>query len=69
MPQTHTGDIVESPLKLGGAALGIVGFIAPIIRPADWMHRLHMTSVSNRSCRFDCIRPESAQSKIRVVFQ
>ena len=34
MPQTHTGDIVESPLKLGGAALGIVGFIAPIIRPA-----------------------------------
>ncbi|CAE7744694.1 Oxr1, partial [Symbiodinium microadriaticum] len=28
----YARDIVESPLKLGGAALGIVGFIAPIIR-------------------------------------
>mmetsp|Transcript_68932 Transcript_68932/g.121864 ORF Transcript_68932/g.121864 Transcript_68932/m.121864 type:complete len:420 (+) Transcript_68932:30-1289(+) len=28
----YARDIVESPLKLGGAALAIVGFIAPIIR-------------------------------------
>lgn len=28
----YARDVVESPLKLGSAALGIVGFIAPIIR-------------------------------------
>eukprot|EP00930_Biecheleria_cincta_P087861 TRINITY_DN77100_c0_g1_i1.p1 TRINITY_DN77100_c0_g1~~TRINITY_DN77100_c0_g1_i1.p1 ORF type:complete len:429 (+),score=54.09 TRINITY_DN77100_c0_g1_i1:56-1342(+) len=28
----YARDIVESPLKLGGAALGILGFIAPIIK-------------------------------------